>query len=140
MIRQEIQQFKERCSSKELRKFAITIAVVFGLFGCFLYYKQSAYASLFFLISAVLIAFGIALPKVLKPVYIGWMSFAVMMGFFMTRVILVLLFCIVFAPTGLIMRLLGKDPMHQKIDKTCKSYWLPRDDRQFVPENLEKQF
>lgn len=140
MIKQEMQLLKERCNRKELRKFALTIAAVLGLISGVLFWKESTLTSYFFYPAALLLVSGLVLPMALKPLYIGWMSFAVVMGFFMTRVILSLLFIIVFAPAGLVIRLLGKDPMQQKIEKQRASYWIPRPQRKFVPQNMENQY
>jgi len=37
-----------------------------------------------------------------------------------------MIFFLTVTPTGMIMRLLGKDILNQKINKTIKSYWIKR--------------
>ena len=39
-----------------------------------------------------------------------------------------LVYIVTVVPTGLIMRLLGKDLLKQKLDKEAKSYWIERKD------------
>jgi hypothetical protein len=43
-------------------------------------------------------------------------------------------------PVGLLMRLLGKDPLRLRLDKTVASYWLPRSDERPQSEAMRQQF
>jgi hypothetical protein len=61
-------------------------------------------------------------PGTLQPVYLGWMKFGHVMNWINTRLILGILFYGVFLPFGMVMRLLGKDPMHRKLDDTVSTY------------------
>ena len=54
------------------------------------------------------------------------MGFSVVMGFFMSRVILFILFYAVLTPISFITRIFGKDILDQRIDKKAKSYWHGR--------------
>ena len=62
------------------------------------------------------------------------------MGFFVSRVILFVLFYVVLTPMGLIARLLGKDILDQKIDKSKKSYWQDREGAAKTKESYENQY
>ncbi len=53
-------------------------------------------------------------------------------------VLLVLMFFIVFAPVGIVLRILGKDPLDQKLDPQASSYWIERPPPD--PSRVEKQF
>lgn len=68
------------------------------------------------------------------------MSSAAVMGFVMSRIIMTLLYVVVFTLVGLVIRLLGKDPLNQKLDHQAKSYWRNRDRKQFDPKSVENQF
>jgi len=58
--------------------------------------------------------------NLLKPVYAAWMSFASVLGWINTRIILAILFYLVLTPMGLAMRLLGVDLLERKEKKeTC---------------------
>ena len=73
------------------------------------------------------ITFGFLIPIILKPIYIGWMSFAIIIGWFMTRFILSLLFYLIVTPIGLITRVLGKDFLELKKEASNGSYWNQRE-------------
>ena len=74
---------------------------------------------------AVLIVLGLAAPRVLAPLYRVWMLLAVMLGFVMTRVILTAVFFGLVAPTGLIRRALGHDPMQRRWPAPPGTLWRP---------------
>ena len=69
-----------------------------------------------------------------------WMIFAVILGWFMTRIILSLLFFLVITPIGLTMRLLGKDFLGLKIKSSNESYWNKRDKENELNQDYQKQF
>ncbi len=140
MIREEIIRVIRKASGKELRKFGITIGVFLFIVAGVLFWKQLESARYVAYIAGAFLLLGLAVPIVLKPIYIIWMSSAVVMGFIMSHVILGIVFGLVFTPAGLVMRLLGKDPLKEKIDPNAKSYWIPRERKPFDPKSLERQY
>ena len=123
-----------------LRKFAITtgivLALIFGLLIPWLF--DHAYPYWPWAILAVLTIWGLAAPVTLRPVYKGWMTFALILGKVTTPIVLGIAFFLVFLPVALVFRLLGKDPMQRKFDRGRTSYRVTSDkiDRQ----NFEKPF
>lgn len=81
----------------------------------------------------------IAYP-VMKPFHIGWMKLAYFLGWFNTRLLLGIFFYLIITPTGLLMRLFGKDFLDEKIDKSAKSYWIKRDLSKFDPKHAARTF
>jgi len=55
-----------------------------------------------------------------------WFKFGMLLGSIIAPVVMALVYFITVVPTGLIMRLLGKDLLKQKLDKNAKSYWIKR--------------
>jgi hypothetical protein len=55
------------------------------------------------------------------------MKFAEGLGFINTRIILFIVFSLMFVPIGLIMRLFGKDPMHRQFTQDTNSYRVIRE-------------
>ncbi len=54
------------------------------------------------------------------------MRAALFIGFFMTHLILALMYYLVFTPVGLVMKALGRDPLRLKFNKNAESYWVKR--------------
>jgi hypothetical protein len=106
------------------RKFGLTtgliIAVLFGAALPWLF--DLAYRLWPWILAGVLAGLGLILPMVLQPIYIVWMKFGNVMNWINTRIILGILFYLIFLPIGMLMRLFGKDSMHRKLDKTLSSY------------------
>lgn len=93
----------------ELRKFGITLGVVFGLLALVFWLRGRACFLYIFILSALFLICALCAPCLLKPVHRVWMTFAMSIGWVMTRVILSILFYTVVTPIGLIARLFGKD-------------------------------
>lgn len=111
-------------SKQELRKFGLTTgAIVAGLFGLLLpWLFNYSWPTWPWMVSGVLWVWAIVLPVTLAPVYHGWMKVGHVLGWINTRIILGLMFFTVFFLVGLIMKILGNDPMSRKIDKSATSY------------------
>jgi hypothetical protein len=134
----DIKNIKSR--KKELREFGLTIGGALILFGLIALWRGKA-SSPYLVGSGVLFALsGMALPGILKPLQKVWMSFSVVMGFFMSRVILCILFYGVVTPIGLVLRISGKDILDEKIDRQKTSYWSDISKDIKVKESYEKQF
>ena len=105
-----------------------------------MFWKEKESFQIFLAIGISLFFTAIALPSVLKPVYWIWMIFAIILGWFMTRVILSLLFYVVFTSIGLTLRFFGKQFLELRLDKSKESYWNFRTEEHLKKENYEKQF
>ena len=65
-------------------------------------------------------------PKVLVFPNKLWFKFGLFLGSIVAPIIMAFVYFVTVLPTGLIMRLLGKDLLKQKLDKNAKSYWIER--------------
>jgi len=138
MIIEEIKSINS--STKELRKFGLTVGIALALIGGLFLWRQRPYYYYFFILSAAFVFFGIAVPILLWPVQKVWMSLAVLLGWFMTRVILIVLFYLVVTPIGLLARLFDKDFLNLKFDNNADSYWISKERIKFEKSSYEKQF
>ncbi len=138
MLIEEIKNIKSEKS--DLRKFGITVGLVIGILGGLLWWRGKEFYNYFFIISIALIISGLLVPKLLLPIQKTWMTIALVIGWFMTRLILSILFYLVVTPIGLVAKLLGKEFLELKIDKSRKSYWIYREERPFDKKDYERQF
>ncbi len=88
---------------------------------------------------AIILAAAIA-PIVLRPLNRAWTMLGVFLGRVVNPVVLAALFYLVFTPIGLIMRLLGKDPLRLRWDASASSYWIERQPPGPPPETMANQF
>jgi hypothetical protein len=110
----------------DLRKFGLIfgtgLVLIFGLF--FPWLLERPWPAWPFIAAGILAALALVFPTGLKPLYIAWMKFGHVAGWINTRIILGLVFFVVFLPFGLIMRLFN-DPMRRKLDDATTSYRVP---------------
>lgn len=138
MLWEEIKHIKS--DGKELKKFGITIGIFLLLLGGFFYYLDKEYYCYFLFVGVLIAVLGFAAPKLLLPLQKGWMALAVVLGFIMTRVILSLLYFLVFTPMSIIAKLVGKSFLDMKIDKSASSYWYYREKKEYRRVDTERQF
>ena len=129
-----------KTGKKDLKSFGVTIGIILLLIAGFLFYKDKESFQIFLYIAGAFIGFGSIIPIILKPIYIVWMVFAVILGWFMTRVILSLLFYVIITPIGVVLRIFGKDFLEIKKQSVQGSYWNQRDSNIEKNQNYEKQF
>jgi len=118
-------EFKEiKGSLKQLREFAVVMAVFFSLLGGLAWWRGH-FNVLWFVVSSAFIFSGLTVPNILKPIYKIWMGLALAMGWFVSRIILCALFFLILTPISLVMRITGKDLMHKRLEPDSKTYWVP---------------
>ena len=119
---------------QELRKFGLIFAGMFILFFALLlpwiWDKPSPVWA--WIVAAVFAGTGLLLPMVLTPVYHLWMKIGHVLGWINTRIILGLVFFVIFAPVALVFKILRKDTLKQRLDASASSYRIaseqpPRD-------------
>ena len=125
---------------RDLRNFGITFCVILIILSNFLFIKNKDSYQLVAYLGSAFLVIGLIAPIILKPIYLVWMIFAIILGWIMTRLILSLLFYIILSPIGLLMRLFGKDFLGLKLDSSYQSYWNERDKNIESTQDLEKQF
>ncbi|MDH5413444.1 MAG: SxtJ family membrane protein, partial [Flavobacteriaceae bacterium] len=74
------------------------------------------------IIAGILWVWALLLPSTLNLVYRGWMAIGHVLGWINTRIILGIMFYIIFLPVGLLLKLAGKDPMARTITKSQNTY------------------
>jgi hypothetical protein len=138
MLLEEIRNIKS--GRKELRTFGLTFAIILAAAGGIMIWKDNGLylfafgAALFFVILAIF------RPSPLKPLQKAWMALAAVLGFVMSRLILILLFYLILTPVSLIPRLFGKRFLDLKPDPNLPSYWNERSGGASSSSNYTKQY
>ncbi len=126
--------------STEMRKFGFTMgAIIVSLFGLLLpWLFEHDYPLWPWIAAGIFWLAATVTPAALTPVHSAWLRIGHALGWINTRIILGLMFYTVFLVVAVSMKLLGKDPMSRKIDKTLDSYRVPSEVR--ARNHLEKPF
>lgn len=91
----------------------------------------------------VSVTFGVVAliaPAVLAPLNRVWTKFGLLLHKIVSPVILGIMFYVVITPMGLVMRLLGKDPLRLRWEPNAASYWIERTPPGPPPETFADQF
>ncbi len=132
---------KINASDREVRKFGIMFSIICLAIAAFSLYRSGTVWPWFLGGSGLFAIGGLVLRSALRPVYIGWMKFAFVLGWINTRLILGLFFYGILTPLGVIMRIFGWDPLTRKIDRQAPSYWVKRGpETAFDPKKYERLF
>ena len=109
----------------ELRNFGFVMAAAFLIISSIAFWKDNPIGIVFLSISVVFAITGLIYPSMLRPLEKAWMKLAYYLSIVMTTVILSLVYYLILTPIGLVMRMLGKDLLKKKLDRSQSSYWEP---------------
>tara|TARA_B110000444_G_scaffold247965_1_gene271260 strand:- start:1779 stop:2186 length:408 start_codon:yes stop_codon:yes gene_type:complete len=116
----------EDLSVPEYRKFGLSFAVVILLFFFLLlpwiFAAQQPHWPWF--VSSLLLLWALLAPGSLHYLYKPWMRFAHVLGFINTRLLLGLIFILIFVPIALVFKLFRVDPLDRQVfTGQVDSYW-----------------
>jgi hypothetical protein len=138
MISQIIKNIK--ADKTELRRFGIIQACVLVVLGGLLLFKGRQGYSYLFAASGIVFGLAIVWPKGLWPIHKIVMLTAKMIGWCLTRIVLIVLFYAVVFPVGFIARLCGKNFLDLKFDRQKESYWIAKKNQPKQKEDYLRQF
>lgn len=113
-------------SPKELKKFGLTMALICFLFSLVGIWKNSALTGLALGLwgaTGVFLVLALVAPTSLRLFEKFWMALAEKINKVVTPIILTITFYVLITPLGLLLKLMGKDILSLKIDKTRTTYW-----------------
>ncbi len=127
---------------RELREFGVVIGAILIIFADVAMFRGKAFGPYVLGIGIVFVLSGLLAPGALKPLQKIWMGLGLVLGFFVSRIVLSIIFFGIITPTGLLMKLSGKDILDERMDKGRASYWLPWPDakRARPKESYENQY
>ena len=112
-------------SRRELAWFGAIFALFFAFVGALVRWKFDApqTGNVVWIAAGAVTVLYYALPPLRRPLYLAWMYLAFPIGWVVTHAILAAVYYVLFTLTGLIMRLLGRDPMQRRLEPDRASYW-----------------
>jgi hypothetical protein len=115
-------------SDKQLRRFAATLPVGAGLIAAVAWWRTGAWPApaAAWAAATTLAAVGLARPRAVRWVYLALVFLTLPIGWCVSHVLLAAIFFLVVTPIGLAMRVLGRDPMRRRPDRSAESYWIAR--------------
>ena len=118
------------------RSFGIVFFIVFLLIALYPLLKGNDLRIWSLVISFVFLVLGLINSKILTPLNKLWFKFGLLLGRFISPLIMGIIFFVVVTPIGIIMRLLKKDLLNLKYNKK-KTYWI---DKSGPKSKMKNQF
>jgi len=81
---------------------------------------------------------GLVWPSLVRVIYTTWMMAAFPIGWLVSRVVLAIVFYLLFTPFAFVFRLMGRDALRLRKPR-AQSYWLPYDDAR-KPDEYFRQY
>ena len=138
MLKDELKYIDK--SDEAVKKTGLTVGVVLILVSLLLWYLGKTSFIYFSIIGGLLVILAFIAIPVLRPFHKLWMTLALLMGFVMSRVILMILFYFVLTPIGLLAKIVGKKFMPLGFDKNAATYWEKRENIVKQKIDYERQF
>jgi NADH:ubiquinone oxidoreductase subunit K len=124
----------------QARKSALVVAaVLFAIAAWNLYRGRTNVVIILASTAAALAAAGLFVPAAARAFHKGWMRLAVALGHVNSRVLLTLMYYLVFTPYGLVSRLVGRDPLRRR-GAGGASNWVERKRTRQEREQFERLF
>lgn len=124
----------------ENRTFGLIFSVIFLLFTLLPLIKGNSINQWTAAISVIFAALALLLPKLLTPLNKLFQMFGQVMHKITNPLIMGLVFFLTVMPTGLILKILGKDPMRRNLDPDATTYWIKRETDIITKESFDNQF
>ena len=107
------------------RSFGLVFFIVFLLIAIYPLINKEDIRIWSLLVSIFFLIFGLLNSKILTPLNKVWFKFGIILGNIISPIIMGIIFFLIVTPTGLIMRIIGKDLLNLKYGNN-KSYWIEK--------------
>ncbi|WP_415314504.1 SxtJ family membrane protein [Candidatus Pelagibacter sp. Uisw_137] len=107
------------------RSFGIVFFVVFLLISIYPIINDQDIRVWSLIISLIFLILGIINSNILTPLNKVWFKFGILLGSFVSPIVMGVVFFLVVTPISLLMKLFGKDVLNLKRNNS-KSYWIEK--------------
>jgi hypothetical protein len=119
------------------KSFGVVFSLVFLIISLYPLITSEGIRIWALVVSIIFFLLAFLAPKILVLPNKLWFKFGLLIGSIVAPIVMAFVYFVTVLPTGLIMRLLGKDLLKQKLDKNSKSYWVKRSEPM---ESMKNQF
>ncbi|MCP5230618.1 MAG: hypothetical protein H6948_00745 [Zoogloeaceae bacterium] len=123
------------------RSFGLLFTVVFSVVGTWRFVRGDEWSYyVWFGIAAVFLILGLANAGILTPLNRLWMRFGLLLGMIVSPIVLGVIYFVMIAPIGILMRLFGRDPMKRQLEPDAETYWEYREEPKLPADSFNNQF
>lgn len=115
-------------SALELRYFGLMLAAFLGLVSALAWWRWRAPVAAWLLLSLALVVAVTyyALPPLRRPLLLAWRAALRPVQSTVSYLVLAIVYFLVFTPVGLILRVMGRDPLERRFEPEARSYFVRR--------------
>lgn len=121
----------------DLKVFALIWAGIFMVIGLLPLIKSGDMRVWSVIVSILFAIVAFVKPEILTQFYTIWTKVGEFIGGIISKIVMFILFYGLFTPVAIFLRLIGKDLLNKKIDKSQESYWIERETQ---PQSMKNQF
>jgi len=126
---------------KQVRTFGIGLIVILSIIaGLQIYLGRLEVSIGLFSACAVILVMLVLSPTILTPLYQLMLVVSKAIGVVMTPIVLGLVFYLVFAPVGILLRLVRRDILDRKFNINSGSYWKAKEATRDDLGRYERQY
>tara|TARA_A100001011_G_C14055209_1_gene733689 strand:+ start:104 stop:493 length:390 start_codon:yes stop_codon:yes gene_type:complete len=118
------------------RNFGLVFSIFFLIISLWPLLNSNEIRLWSLILSLIFLILGILNSKLLAPLNKLWMKFGLFLGAIVSPIIMGIIYFFVVTPTGLIMKILGKDLLLLKRNNK-QSYWIEKEN---VKSSMKNQF
>jgi len=107
------------------RSFGIVFGILFLLISLYPLLKDEDLRTWSIIVSVIFLLLGLFNSSILSPLNKVWFKFGILLGSFVSPIVMGIVFFLVVTPISLLMRLFGKDVLKLKKNNS-KSYWIEK--------------
>jgi hypothetical protein len=122
------------------RSFGLVFSALFFLLGAGPAAFGGSARGWAIVLAGLFLAVALLAPRILGPLNAVWFKIGLALHHVVTPVIMAFLYYGAIVPTGLLLKMLGKDVLRLKRDATATTYWISREPPGPGPGSMDKQF
>ena len=128
---------KSKIKISSNRSFGLVFFVVFLAIALWPLKSGEEFRLWSLVLSIIFFILGVLNSKLLTPLNRLWFKLGMFLGSIVSPIVMGMVYFIVVTPTGVFMRLLGKDLLKTSKEKYTSTYWIKRDKKR---TSMKKQF
>ena len=118
------------------RNFGVVFFIFFLIVSIFPLFKDENIRIWAVVVSIIFLILGLLNSSVLSPLNKIWFKFGILLGSFVSPIVMGIVFFAIVTPTSLIMKVLGKNLLNLK-QSNKKTYWI---ERSKIKSRMKNQF
>ena len=128
---------KNKIKISSNKSFGLVFSIVFLIISLLPLLNDGNIRIWSMVLATIFFSLGLLNSSILNPLNKIWFKFGILLGNFISPIVMCIVFFVVVTPTSLIMRILGKNLLGLKKDNTKRSYWI---ERSSIKSKMKNQF